>query len=150
MHLGWWIDFARQVLGLTGVPIPAGRFVLGTGKEGRQYPDWCSVLEFGWGEHPGFRHRGFSCLCPQSSTVWDSRAMLVLALGQILLYRNELQHENMLRSALAGHCWGSGIYRWNGPALGLWSDLYQGRLHDQAHITLWKEVGDTLSYSSQM
>lgn len=92
------------------VPIPAGSFVLGTWKEGRQCPDWCSVLEFGWGEHPGFRHRVFSCLCPSQSLIvgLQSNAGISPGSNPDLLHRNELQHETVVKSALAGHCWGSG------------------------------------------
>lgn len=110
MQLGRSIDSVSQALGLTAVPIPAGSFVLGTWKEGWEYPDWCNVSEFGWGQCPGFRRRGFSCLChSQSRTVGlQSDAGTSPGPNPDLLCRNELQHGPVVKSALAGHCWGSG------------------------------------------
>lgn len=63
---------------------------------------------------------------------------------------NELQHGTMVSSALAGHCWGSGnlhlLLEW--PCIVPVSRFIP--LNHQAHITLWKEVGDMLRYSWQM
>lgn len=74
------------------------------------HPDWCNVLGFGWGECPDFRQRVFSCLCPLQPLIVGLQSDAGISSGPNpdLLHRNELQHEPVVKSALAGHCWGSG------------------------------------------
>lgn len=66
-----------------------------------------------------------------------------------LLHRDELQGEIVALVATAG-TQANSVYWSNGPALGMGTNLYQQLLQDQAHIILWKEVGDILRYASQM
>lgn len=66
-----------------------------------------------------------------------------------LLYRDEFQDEIVALMATTG-IQAKSIYWLNGLALGTYTNLYQQWLQDQAHIILWKEVGDILRYASQM